>query len=195
MVPMYHLATADCHNAGLFPREVRKSSYRGEGSMHNRVGLGKYEEVGRHLFGQIWWPVIIVFTLLLNMAVPVTLAVAADSPNLVGKWKGTYNVVVTTPRIVNQRMSAPAELEITEVAEDGAAFKGTMTFYSAVQKAGTRVVKLDGQIENGVLKAKLGQEALLELSPRGDALAGKIIRSEHDAEDISLKRVDGSPTK
>jgi len=163
--------------------------------MSSRMAFGEYQEAGKHLLRQTWRPMLMAFILMLNMTLSVKLSIAADSPNLVGKWKGSRDVVVTHPRMVNQRMSAPVDLEITEVAEDGAAFKGTLTLHPALQMGQTAVIKLNGQIENGVLKAKIGQGARLELSYHGDALGGKIIRSEYNAEDINLKRVDSSPTK
>lgn len=158
--------------------------------MNSRVAFGEYREVGKHLFRQSWRPMLLAFILMLNMTLPVKLAIGADSPNLVGKWKGSRDLVVSGRRIVNQRVSAPVELEITNVAQDGSTFKGTLTLYPYFPAGQTKVLNLDGQIENGVLKAKLGETSRLELSSHGNDLEGKIIGGEHDSNNINLKKTD-----
>jgi len=158
--------------------------------MSSQVAFGEYKEAGKHVFTQNWGPILIAFVLMLSMTIPVKLALAADAPNLVGKWKGSRDVVVVGRRVVNQRVSTPVALEITDVAQDGSTFKGTLTLYPYFQAGQAKVLKLDGQIENGVLKAKLGETSRLELSSHGSDLEGKIIGGEHDSNNINLKKTD-----
>ena len=126
-----------------------------------------------------------VIGFVLGIILPDKLVIAADTSILIGKWAGTRELVVVGRREVNQRVTVPAELEITEV--NGSEFKGTFVFHPYFQAGQDQIANLVGQIdENGVLKAKIRKGTqILELSLHGDELTGKIT----DGEDIILKKV------
>jgi len=163
--------------------------------MNRRLVSSEKKEAGKHIFRQNWWPILIVFILMLYITLPVKLAVAADPLSLVGKWTGSQQYTVTTRRMVDQKMDAPVGLEITDVSQDGLTFRGTLRLYSAGLSSASKVIHLDGRIENGMLKADLGGGIRLELSIHGNALDGLIIHSEYDTDKVNLKKIVDSPAK
>ena len=56
--------------------------------MNRRRVFSEKKEAGKHIFRQNWWPMLIVFTLMLHITLPIKLTVAADPLSLVGKWIG-----------------------------------------------------------------------------------------------------------